>query len=113
MENILSMLITELMEHVKRLEKKQKELDIRLKDLEKQHRILKRQMEEYKGISIFEYGEINDIPIFDECISHLSIKASKISRDKGYKIGSTSHPLYGRVNTYHVDVLDEVFECVC
>lgn len=36
-------------------------------------------------------------------------KASNLSRQLGYDIGKVSDPRYGSVNTYHVDILNEVF----
>lgn len=36
-------------------------------------------------------------------------KAAKLSRQLGYDIGKVSDPRYGTVNTYHVDILNEVF----
>ena len=36
-------------------------------------------------------------------------KAANLSRRLGYDIGKVSDPRYGSVNTYHVDVLNEVF----
>ncbi len=39
----------------------------------------------------------------------LGRKASKLSREYGYEVGKTSDPRYGTVNTYHIDILNEVF----
>lgn len=39
----------------------------------------------------------------------LGRKAAQISRHLGYEIGKVSDPRYGAVNTYHIDVLNEVF----
>lgn len=39
----------------------------------------------------------------------LGRKASKLSKEYGYDIGKASDPRYGAVNTYHIDVLNEVF----
>lgn len=36
-------------------------------------------------------------------------KASRLSRDYGYDIGKTKDPRFGSVNTYHVDILKDVF----
>lgn len=40
----------------------------------------------------------------------LGRKASKLSREYGYDIGKTKDTRYGTVNTYHVDILKEVFK---
>lgn len=39
----------------------------------------------------------------------LGRKASAMSRKQGYHIGKEYDAKYGMVNTYHVDVLQEVF----
>ena len=36
-------------------------------------------------------------------------KAANLSRRLGYEIGKVSDPRFGTVNTYHVDILNEVF----
>ena len=40
----------------------------------------------------------------------LGKRASQLSRDKGYKIGSAPHPVYGTVGVYSTDILKEVFD---
>lgn len=39
----------------------------------------------------------------------LGRKAAQLSKRLGYDIGKVSDPRYGTVNTYHVDILNEVF----
>ena len=39
----------------------------------------------------------------------LGRRAAQMSRRLGYEIGKVSDPRYGAVNTYHIDVLNEVF----
>ena len=36
-------------------------------------------------------------------------KAAQLSKRLGYNIGKVSDPRFGSVNTYHVDILNEVF----
>jgi phage anti-repressor protein len=36
-------------------------------------------------------------------------KAAKLSKEYGYEIGRASDPRFGTVNTYHVDILSEIF----
>jgi len=36
-------------------------------------------------------------------------KAAKLSKQLNYEIGKVSDPRYGTVNTYHIDILNEVF----
>ena len=42
--------------------------------------------------------------------SPLGKLATKLSKEKGYPMGSAPHPVYGTVHTYHTDILEEVFE---
>lgn len=44
-----------------------------------------------------------------EIAASLGRKASKMSKKQGYHIGKEYDAKYGKVNTYHVDVLQEVF----
>lgn len=37
-------------------------------------------------------------------------KADKLSQEYGYEIGKAKDTRYGTVNTYHVDMLKEVFK---
>ena len=110
MEEILHDLVSDLEKHVKRIKQKQDELDLKLKEVQRQQQYIKRTMEENEGITILGYANLNNIQICDDCISYLSRKAVKISMNNGYRIGIATHPVYGKVNTYHVDVLDMVFD---
>lgn len=40
----------------------------------------------------------------------LGRKATKLSKKYDYEIGKTKDPRFGVVNTYHVDILKEVFK---
>ena len=42
--------------------------------------------------------------------SFLGKRAASLSRQKGYKVGTAPHPVYGQVGTYHTDILREVFD---
>jgi len=42
----------------------------------------------------------------------LGRKAANLSRKYGYEIGKASDPRFGTVNTYHIDVLNEIFKAV-
>ena len=106
-------------QHVKALEEKYIDHDFKLQALKDEHGIMKNEQRILKGkvdilndkeFTIMGYGNMSNMNLNNQTAIYLGRKASKLSRDKGYKIGSASHPLYGRVNTYHVDVLDEMFE---
>jgi hypothetical protein len=38
----------------------------------------------------------------------IGIRATKLSKEKGYGVGNTSDARYGTVHTYHVSILQEV-----
>lgn len=55
------------------------------------------------------YASLRGISIDTKRANLLGRKASKISKDHGIDIGKAHSTIYGTVNTYHVDVLCEVF----
>ena len=60
--------------------------------------------------SISGFASLKGIKLtVDRCIP-LGKKASKRSRIDGYPVGKAHSLIYGQVNTYHVDVLNRVFE---
>lgn len=63
-----------------------------------------------KEFTIMGYANMNDILVTNKSANRLGRQASKLSRELGYDIGTASHPVYGRVNTYHLDILDKVFD---
>jgi Rha family phage regulatory protein len=42
--------------------------------------------------------------------SHLGREASQLSRERRVHVGKVSDPRFGQVNTYHVNILDAVFD---
>jgi Rha family phage regulatory protein len=115
-------LIIATAQHLKALEVKQIEHDFKLLELKDEQGIIKNEQRILKGkvdilndkeFTVMGYGNMNNMHLNNQTAQYLGRKASKLSKDKGYKIGSASHPVYGRVNTYHEDVLDEVFEAFC
>ena len=60
--------------------------------------------------TITGYISLKNFRVSPDDYSSLGKLATKLSREKGYEIGSAPHPVYGRVNTYSVDILDDVFE---
>jgi len=56
------------------------------------------------------YCNINGIRISQEQAKSLGTKAGKICREKGYKIGKVQDERHGKVNSYPIEVLDEVSE---
>ena len=60
--------------------------------------------------TIIGYANLTGIRgVSRDAAARLGRKASAMSRKKGYHIGKEYDAKYGMVNTYHVDVLQEVF----
>lgn len=58
------------------------------------------------------YASLRGLSIDTTRANLLGRKASKISREHGIEIGKAHSSIHGTVNTYHVDVLCEVFKAV-
>ena len=56
------------------------------------------------------YASLRGISIDTKRANLLGRKAAKVSREHGVDIGKAHSSIYGEVNTYHVDVLCEIFE---
>lgn len=56
------------------------------------------------------YASLRGISLDTKRANLLGRKASKISKEHGLDIGKAHSAIHGAVNTYHVDVLCEVFE---
>jgi Rha family phage regulatory protein len=60
--------------------------------------------------SIIGYASLRGLRIDGSKANLLGRKASQISRDYEVDIGKVTDPRFGQVNTYHLDVLKEVFK---
>ncbi|MCI8378622.1 MAG: hypothetical protein HFH72_08910 [Lachnospiraceae bacterium] len=56
------------------------------------------------------YASLRGLNVDINKANMLGRKASKLSREYGYDIGKVKDTRYGSVNTYHVDILKEVFK---
>lgn len=56
------------------------------------------------------YASLRGLNVDINKANMLGRKASKLSREYGYDIGKAKDTRYGAVNTYHVDILKEVFK---
>lgn len=56
------------------------------------------------------YASLRGLNVDINKANMLGRKASKLSREYGYDIGKAKDTRYGTVNTYHVDILKEVFK---
>jgi len=90
---------------MKMIEERQAIQDAKIKQLEGKVKILND-----KEFTIMGYANMNDILVTNKSANRLGRFASKLSRELGYDIGTASHPVYGRVNTYHLDILDKIFD---
>jgi anti-repressor protein len=60
--------------------------------------------------TIIGFSRYIDAIIDNTTANAMGRKAAKLSRERNIPVGTTADPRYGRVNTYHADILDEVFE---
>lgn len=103
------------------MELKHKELRVKV---EAQNQELNRQAKEIKILdakiqtyptdffSIAGYASLRGINVDISKARILGCAASKMSKENGYDTGSASDPRFGRVNTYHIDILKEIFKSV-
>ena len=60
--------------------------------------------------SVLAFANLHEIGLTNGKLSALSRKAGKYSEKLGMSVGTISDPRWGRVKTYHKDVLTELFE---
>jgi phage anti-repressor protein len=60
--------------------------------------------------SVQGYANLHKIKIDHATCNKLGRRASKISREDCAKIGKAKHQIYGEVNTYHEDILKDIFD---
>ena len=60
--------------------------------------------------SVLAFANLHEIGLTNGKLSALSRKAGKYSEKLGMAVGTISDPRWGRVKTYHKDVLTELFE---
>ena len=56
------------------------------------------------------YASLKNLRVSPNDYSSLGKLATKLSKERGYPMGSAPHPVYGKVHTYHLDILEEAFE---
>lgn len=62
--------------------------------------------------TIAGYASLRGLNVDTSKANMLGRKASKLSREYGYDIGKITDSRFGKVNSYHLDILKEVFENV-
>jgi len=64
---------------------------------------------EAEYVAVVGYFRMKGIPLTTQTASQIGRRAASLSRERGIEIGRVNHQVFGEVNTYHKDVLDEVF----
>ena len=97
---------------MKKLEEDQKRQQEELEEISHSQRLIQGKVDilNDKEFTIMGYANMNNLSVDNSVANSLGRKAASLSRKKGYYIGVATHPVFGRVNTYHVDILDEVFD---
>ena len=60
--------------------------------------------------SVLAFANLHEIGLINGKLAALSRKAGKLSEKLGMAVGTISDPRWGKVKTYHKDVLTELFE---
>jgi hypothetical protein len=71
---------------------------------------IKRTLTNVEHMTVIAYAHINGISPDSYHSASIGKKAKKLSEELGYEMGAVIDPRFGRVNTYHVDVLSKLLE---
>ena len=88
-------------------ERKALEIDIRLQVVEQKQQQLNQDNDHF---TIKGFCSLHGIDLSNGKMSALSKKAKKLSEVKEYAYHEISDPRFGKVKTYHVDILTELFQ---
>jgi len=99
--DILSQMVKALQDQ----EKKQIENENRLKQIE-----AKIETSQNDFYSMAGYCSLRGLKVDTSMANMLGRKATKLSNEYGYEIGHVSDPRFGKVNTYHLDILSQVID---
>lgn len=107
----LSELSTELQLLIK-MELRQKEQDKQILAMQNDIKRLEAKVTTHNDdyFTVAGYASLRELNVDINKANMLGRKASKLSREYGYDIGKAKDTRYGTVNTYHVDILKEVFK---
>ena len=92
------------------IETKQLETDVRIGDLESKFETKLNPTVGMDWYAITGYASLKNLRVSPNDYSSLGKLATKLSKERGYPMGSAPHPVYGRVHTYHLDILEDAFE---
>jgi len=88
------------------MEKKQAEQDKRLEKVEHEVRAKQTAIDFFTVIGYYAYKRLGKLSLKDA--GRLGKKVTRYCKDNSIKMGNTPDARYGRVNTYPLDVLEEV-----
>lgn len=107
----LSELSTELQLLIK-MELRQKEQDKKMISMQDDIKRLEAKVTTHNDnyFTVAGYASLRGLNVDINRANMLGRKASKLSREYEYPVAKTKDPRFGTVNTYHVDILKEVFK---
>lgn len=109
-QSIEDVLIIQL-QSMKELRLKQAQHEENLKQQEESIKLLRAKIETHPTdyFSIAGYASLRGVKVDVNVANLLGRKAAELSREYGIEMGKVTDPRFGQVNTYHLDILKEVF----
>ena len=103
-------MLVEQEQRMSAIETKRLETDVRIDDLESKFEAKLNPTVRMNWYTVTGYIGLMKYRVNPKDYSSLGKLAAKLSKEKGYPMGSAPHPTYGSIHTYHTDILEEVFE---
>lgn len=90
------------------------EMDNRTKALESEVKLLSAKIEKSPTdyFTIAGFASMRGVKVDVRDANKLGRKAARLSKEHDYPIGKAHSEIFGEVNTYHLDILSEVFETI-
>lgn len=101
------LLIAHFAQQAHLMQQKQLEMDTRLQAVEQKQQRLDQDVDHY---TIKGFCSLQGIDLSNGKMSALSKKAKKLSEVREYTYHEISDPRFGKVKTYHIDILLELFQ---
>jgi anti-repressor protein len=88
------------------------EMDNRTKALESEVKLLSAKIEKSPTdyFTVAGFASVRGVKVDVRDANKLGRKAARLSKEHDYPIGKAHSEIFGEVNTYHLDILSEVFE---
>lgn len=96
------------------------EIEERIKNIEERQKVIKEEFDKLKQdlvnhskvnyYSIIGYALVNNIKSDLYNFTSMNMRANRLCRAKSIKIGKMVDSVYGYINTYPIEILDEVFD---